>query len=753
MRSVPWWTASPAIVAEQLVAVPDPLATVLRPGPQASVAAVAASLAQSLAPPEDSTPAPHWLLPEQQQSFRRALAAVRRHHGAVLADPVGSGKTYVALAVASAFNRARTTACLVPATLLTQWETVAASLNVPVRLGSHEQASRGKFPGRTRGLVVIDESHHFRNRHTKRYAHAARWLVGRPALLVTATPIVNRLTDLGHQLWLAVRDDALALDGIVSLRWLLESGCASAALGQLVVESERMSASRPRKVTRISAPGAEECSTVARSVEMLSRLRLSSSESIAALVRGVLLRAAGSSPAALLGALYRYRRLLLHARYALQAGRAMDRSELHRFTDDLGDQLVWWELLPSGSTDSDLELTDIDEVDGLIRAATVATEQADTKLERLRDLLADLTPTLVFTCSRDSVRYIRERLGDFRLPWCTGDRAGIGSQVLPRAVVLGWFRESTALASAPRHLIVTDVAAEGLDLQRAARVVHYDLPWTPMRLAQREGRAVRLGSRHREVDVVRFAPPPVLERLLRLEATLIRKAKLPAVAGLGPGGQHVWRWRSELGGRFSQTASVAGVAATASSSPGILAGFSLHRVSDPMACLSAVLGWLEPGGAWDENPATITDRLLTAAHGRTLTLDDRQLRECLARLAHPIRERLALTRGRHWASREPSPSVRQLAGRLQDLIREAARLRQGERLLRLERALSFVVGGHTAGEALLIDRIARLSDPAIEPALTRPGPAQMEWDEIEVRLTGLILFVEPSSLSPSSGGE
>jgi hypothetical protein len=274
-----------------------------------------------------------------------------------------------------------------------------------------------------------------------------------------------------------------------------------------------------------------------------------------------------------------------------------------------------------------------------------------------------------------------------------------------------------------------------------------------MRLAQREGRAVRLGSRHQEVEVVRFAPPPILERLLRLEATLVRKAKLPAVAGLGPGGEHVWRWRSELAGWFTQTAPVAGVAATDSSSPGILAGFTLHRVSDPMACLSAALGWLEPGGAWDESPATITDRLLTAAHSRTLMLDDQQIRECLARLAQPIRERLALTQGRHWASREPPPSVRQIAGRLQDLIREAARLRQGERLLRLERALSFVVRGHTAGEALLIDRIARLPDRAIEAALIRPAPAQMEWDGIEVRLTGLILFVETSSLSPSSGGE
>ena len=233
-----WWKASPAIVAEELVAVPDPLVTALRPGPPASARAIAASLAKSLSPAEDPEPAPSWLYPAQQRSFRRALAAIRLHGGALLADPVGSGKTYVSLAVATAFNRRRTTTCLVPATLLPQWQSVAGGLGVSVSLGSHEQASRGKLPPRPRGLVVIDESHHFRNRHTKRYAHVANWLIGHPALMVTATPVVNHLSDLGHQLCLAVRDSELALEGVTSLRSLLASGCVVPAFGRLVVESE-----------------------------------------------------------------------------------------------------------------------------------------------------------------------------------------------------------------------------------------------------------------------------------------------------------------------------------------------------------------------------------------------------------------------------------------------------------------------------------------------------------------------------------
>jgi superfamily II DNA or RNA helicase len=741
MRFVPWWTAPPAIVAESLVAVSDPLLTALRPGPLSYGAAVGASLARSLSPAEDAVPPPQWLLPSQQRSFRRVLAALGRYRGAVLADPVGSGKTYVALAVAASFNRGSPTACLVPATLQPQWEAVAKGLGIPLVLCSHEQVSRGRLPDRTRGLVIVDESHRFRNRQTRRYAHLAPWLVGRPALLVTATPIVNRLSDLGHQLLLAVRDDALAVDGIVSLRLVLASGCPAPALGQLVVENRSMEDSRPRRVTTISSPAPEECGTVASSVELLSQLRLSSNESVAALVRGVLLRAAGSSPAALVGALQRYRQLLLHARDALQAGHSMERSALRRFTAELGDQLVWWEMLPCNEASSDLELADIVALESIIPAVTAALERRDPKLDRLRALLIEEKPALVFTASRDTVRYIRERLSDLRLAWCTGNRAGLATTLLPRRVVLGWFREGMDTGPAPRHLVVTDVAAEGLDLQRAARVVHYDLPWTPMRLEQREGRAVRLGSRHPEVEVVRFPPVPVLERSLRLEATLARKARLPAAAGLGAGGRHIWRWRTELAERYGEYDAVAGLAQVPSQHRGLLAGFALYSASNPKECLSSTIGWLEIERAWTEAPEIIADRLDSAAGQRQRQIVDAgELHRYLTLLAPLIRARLSLTSGRRWLSPDPTPAARQVATRLRQLIGEAARLRQHGSLLQLERMLGFVAGGHTAGEEMLIERLVEAPARELTSRLSRVTTAQASWNGIEVRLTGLIVF-------------
>ena len=734
------WTSPPRIVAESLEAVPDPLVTALRPGPPASGVTVAGALARSLAPIEAIDEAPPWLLPEQVQSFRRVLAALRHHGGAVLADPVGSGKTYVALAAAAALNR-RSTACLVPATLLAQWESVAARLGVRVTVCSHEQVSRGKLPKGTRGLVVIDESHHFRNPATRRYRHVAPWLVGRAALMVTATPVVNRTADLGNQLLLAVRDDALLLDGIASLGTLLTKGCATASLGQLVVEGKAASHRRPGTIRRITGPTSRECAALDRRMEMLGRLRLSRSEPIAALLRGVLLRSAGSSPAALIAALCGYRRLLLHARDALGSGRAMDRSEIRRFTAELGDQLIWWELMPPVETGSDIELGDLEAIDDLIQSMGNAGEDGDDKLTRLCEILSDGVPSLVFTAFRETVRYLRDRIGDCRLAWCTGGRAGIGRTPLTRRDVLGWFREGTSSSLAPRHLIVTDVAAEGLDLQRAGRVVHYDLPWTPMRLEQREGRSVRYGSPHSRVEVVRFILPPALERSLGLESTLARKRRLPALVGLGSAGMHVWRWRNELALRFACAEALAGAARVVSQEEGLLAGFALHSAGDRSASLSTSVLWLERDGSWTEAPEALSLWLERAAARREVVpVEESRLRSWLLLLARPIKERLALTGSRRWLAPDPAPAVRRVAARLQAFTREAARMHQPNRLVQLERALGFVTRGHTAGEAALIERLADSSDAELDRMTPKLPEGRAQWGGIEARLTGLILF-------------
>lgn len=51
-------------------------------------------------------------------------------------------------------------------------------------------------------------------------------------------------------------------------------------------------------------------------------------------------------------------------------------------------------------------------------------------------------------------------------------------------------------------LVATRAGERGLNLQRANAVIHYDMPWKLERVIQRSGRSMRLGSTHKEVDII-----------------------------------------------------------------------------------------------------------------------------------------------------------------------------------------------------------------------------------------------------------
>jgi superfamily II DNA or RNA helicase len=57
----------------------------------------------------------------------------------------------------------------------------------------------------------------------------------------------------------------------------------------------------------------------------------------------------------------------------------------------------------------------------------------------------------------------------------------------------------------PRVLVATDCLSEGINLQdKFTAVLHYDLPWNPNRLEQREGRVDRYGQTAKRVKAIRF---------------------------------------------------------------------------------------------------------------------------------------------------------------------------------------------------------------------------------------------------------
>jgi hypothetical protein len=672
-----------------------------------------AALADLLTWPEASDPAPEWLLPSQASSYRRGLAAVRRYGGVLLADPVGSGKTYVALAIASRFAAPARAQVVAPAVLTGQWQRAADRVEVAIEITSHERVSRGQAIGLD-GPVIIDESHRFRNPSTRRYRRLAPLLIGRPTILVSATPVVNRLADLANQLLLAVRGDALRFHGVPSLG-ALDRRRPPLAIGRLVVRAEPDSGAIPdRNEHRLASPLSED-RWFARSLDGLDRLRLSSDRGIAALVRASLYRALASSPAAVLASVRRYRLLLEHATSAKRASRRVSRKELWRAAGVLPEQLVMWELFESSDDPCDLAPSDRPRLATLERILQGWVDAGDRKSELLRAVVRDRAPTLVFTAAIDTVAYLRRRLAIPGVAWITGDRAGFGAIRAPRETVLGAFapneRARVDRPDAPWLLLATDVAAEGLDLQRVSRVIHYDLPWTAVRLEQRDGRALRRGSSHRAVAVVRFDPPPELETRLELSARVERKAELPVRLGLAAEVDRGWGVSHRLRRRFERVERARGAVAVESAAPFAIAGFEIAAGPERFGVVLSDAG----DGQWTDDPIVAEWLLDRAARLPAGPLDQARLDVLLESLRPALDRIRGRLQGAAWFESDQSAS--RAIRRVRDLASDACRSRATGLLDRCDRALGFLQRGHSRGEEAVVQALARGDLTALDRAV------------------------------------
>lgn len=698
----------------------------------APISSVLEALALSLAPGKAPDPAPAWLRPDQRQAFTRLLFAVRRHDGALLAEPAGSGKTWIALAVAGAM--AGGAACVVPAAAGDHWIRIARRTRVPITITTHEGWSRRPRP-LGGGLVIIDESHRFRNRDTARSRQLAPELVGRAGLLLTATPLVNRLSELAAQLRLLVRDDTLAGLGTPSLEETLAAGRVPLALSELVIGGTTGQEALPGSTTRVVRWKAGHWT------DHLSRqihgLKLSPDPGVRGLLLTAFLAAVASSPGALLAMADRYRLLLAHHSDGLVTGRGLNRRTIRRLSPALA-QTVLWDLLCPVHAPVDLVPADLPAVDALASTARRAVRSQDPKLNLLTDCLRDTSPAIVFTSFAETVHYLRARLSPVsRTAWCTGTRAGIGRTTLTRARVLDWFRPGGAVGPSdlvPRVLVTTDVAGESIDLHRAGQVIHYDLPWTDMRLEQRAGRIRRRGQLRAVVDVVQLVPPARLERSLDQRGILARKRRLPGLLALDGSSTHPWLVR----GRLCRTSGVTpreGTAWTTVKGFRALAGLAVSIGGEPEWPLLLVQ---RPDGHWCDDLETVALVFDTVRRGAPAVPSERLLQRVLTSLdAHLAGWRRALASAL-WGGRPRTATLRRAMRAAGRATMRGARERDQALLAAGDRGRRFLGRGHTLGEATLVERLPGLEPsqwPGLLPAEQRnpPGPP------IGLRLRGLVL--------------
>ncbi len=176
----------------------------------------------------------------QKHGVARALRLIRDTGGAIVADEVGLGKTFVAGEVLQLYRERRQRALLIcPAALRdSTWKKFLTRFELFVECLSYEELANDKQLRDARRphadqeklqrpldeyqLVVVDEAHNYRNPDAPTRAAALRRLLfgrRRDLLLLTATPVNNSLWDLYHLIRFFLRQDAQLADrGILSIR-------------------------------------------------------------------------------------------------------------------------------------------------------------------------------------------------------------------------------------------------------------------------------------------------------------------------------------------------------------------------------------------------------------------------------------------------------------------------------------------------------------------------------------------------------
>lgn len=175
----------------------------------------------------------------QRDAATGIINKLETYNGCILADSVGLGKTFTALAVVKYYElRNKSVLVLCPKKLAENWTNynsnfttnpfVKDRFNFDVLCHTDLQRTKGESLGMSLSrvnwgnydLVVIDESHNFRNnqaykeketRYQTLMNKVIRSGVKTKVLMLSATPVNNKFSDLKNQLALAYEGDAAAL--------------------------------------------------------------------------------------------------------------------------------------------------------------------------------------------------------------------------------------------------------------------------------------------------------------------------------------------------------------------------------------------------------------------------------------------------------------------------------------------------------------------------------------------------------------
>jgi superfamily II DNA or RNA helicase len=464
--------------------------------------------------------------PYQLQVVRQVL--FEKMPAAILADEVGLGKTIEAGLILKELvlrGAVRSALIVAPKALLSQWQDELRERFDEEFVVTEERRFRGfdredrvicsfqqlvracdAVAARSWDCLIVDEAHLLANPDSKRRRCVGR-LQTRWRLLLTATPVQNKITDLYSLI------DLVAPGRLSTMRQFIAEYAADPATCRTVVPA--------RAAALRSAAAAVMCRT----------RRAETAIAFAPRTVDTYLVAADEREAAVIGDVTNYLRALYRQLILVQprqdatpapsrsSGRAR-RAAAPRASAQHPQQPALTPAVPRGALLREIVALQQslssspqaiaaalraraerhpDERALLLELAARCGELRGAKEQLLLDALRTLgrEPVLIFTLRLETARRLRDviaaagRSAACYIGALTGDER--------RSLVARFNR------GALQTLIATDAGAEGLNLQERCHIVfNYDLHWNPMKMEQRIGRVHRLGQT-RAVQVANFA--------------------------------------------------------------------------------------------------------------------------------------------------------------------------------------------------------------------------------------------------------
>ena len=207
---------------------------------------------------------------------------------------------------------------------------------------------------------------------------------------------------------------------------------------------------------------------------------------------------------------------------SLLRGQLEDRLEEEFGSDDEYGEALAETVLQASAMTAELLVEERENAEWLCRWARKFGSQPDSKARALiewlkNNLMANGAWTnervIIFTEYRDTQKWLLELFAQAGL---TADERVLtlygGMTTDDREQIKAAFQASPRVSKV-RILLATDAASEGINLQNhCSKLFHYEIPWNPNRMEQRNGRVDRYGQNAKEVNIFHFVGSDFNER-------------------------------------------------------------------------------------------------------------------------------------------------------------------------------------------------------------------------------------------------